>query len=309
MRRRLRDFPWAARRPSQAAPGRSRARGSEKARRRRARQVCQETAPVQLALRRRFAPTPIVGAPPSGRKPRLPAVVSGAIYPPGRVPPAARAHARRCGGRQPYPLPMRADMRQGAAQMAQAMGLADDIGMQRDAHHQRFARALRQHLVEMVDDHLGEGRALDPTRDDHRNVVDLLGIRHRQQRAMPGAHEQRLIVHAPVEQIFVARLRQEVGGGAALRNPRPEPALGRGALLPRNDRGRLADQRGFFGFAQLALLLAVGAAVPDKFVAARAEGLGQTGRAGVNVRIDQHGGGRAQPVQQVDQPPAPTRLP
>jgi hypothetical protein len=43
--------------------------------------------------------------------------------------------------------------------------------------------------------------------------------------------------------------------------------------------------------------------MPDEFVAAGAERLGKARRFGVNVRIDQHGGGRAERIHEVDQPP------
>ena len=48
------------------------------------------------------------------------------------------------------------DVAQRPAQVAQPMGLADDVGVQGDAHHQRLARRLLEHLVEIVDDHLRE---------------------------------------------------------------------------------------------------------------------------------------------------------
>jgi hypothetical protein len=53
--------------------------------------------------------------------------------------------------RQPDPVAMRREMGERAAQMPQAMRLTDDVGMQRDAHNQRFAHALPEHFVEMVD--------------------------------------------------------------------------------------------------------------------------------------------------------------
>ena len=48
------------------------------------------------------------------------------------------------------------DVAQRALEMPQAMRLADDVGMQRHAHHQRPRLRQLEHLVELVDDHVGE---------------------------------------------------------------------------------------------------------------------------------------------------------
>ena len=73
----------------------------------------------------------------------------------------------------------RGQVGQRAAQVAQAVGLADDVRVQRQAHHQRLAARLLEHLVEVVDDHRGEILGVHLARDDHRDVVELLRIGHR----------------------------------------------------------------------------------------------------------------------------------
>src|SRR5215203_6566696 len=54
------------------------------------------------------------------------------------------------------------DVAQRGPQIPQAVRLADDVGVERDAHDERPARGLLEHLVEMGGDHGGEvlGRVL-----------------------------------------------------------------------------------------------------------------------------------------------------
>ena len=70
---------------------------------------------------------------------------------------------------------------QRAAQVAQAIRLTYDIGVQGDAHHQRRSArraGLIEHFIQLVDDHLGEVFAVHLARDDHRDVVQLLRVGH-----------------------------------------------------------------------------------------------------------------------------------
>src|SRR3954462_6004969 len=60
-----------------------------------------------------------------------------------------------CRRREPDALGV-GDVLQRAAQMPQAVRLADEIWMERDAHDERLRSRLRQHLVEVIDDHVGE---------------------------------------------------------------------------------------------------------------------------------------------------------
>src|SRR5689334_9425916 len=94
-------------------------------------------------------------------------------------------------------------MTQGGAQPPQAEGLSEDVGVDRDIHHQRMAGALLQHLVELVDDHVAE--LFRPLLAVHHmlGIVQFNRIRHRQDRPGPGTQPHGLVVHRPVHQVFV----------------------------------------------------------------------------------------------------------
>jgi hypothetical protein len=213
-----------------------------------------------------------------------------------------RRNVARSG--QPDAFAMLGYVAQCAAQMSQPMGLADDVRMQRNSHHQSVARALRQHLIEMVDDHPREGGSFYLPADDHRNIIDLLRIRQREDGPASRAHDDRLIVHAPIEQIGVAGLGEEIRRDGAFRNPRPEPTCWRGALAPRNRGGRLGDQRPLGGFVERALLFGIAAAVADEFIAPRPKRLGESGRAFIDIGVDKHAGRESKFVEKIDQPPS-----
>src|SRR5215213_504939 len=66
------------------------------------------------------------------------------------------------------------DVPEGAPEVPEAVRLADEIGMKRDAHHQRRVDRLLEHLVEIVDDHVRKLLGRIFAGDDRRNVVDLL---------------------------------------------------------------------------------------------------------------------------------------
>src|SRR5215472_1845559 len=59
-----------------------------------------------------------------------------------------------CG--DPQPVAMAQDVANGVAESAQAERLADDEGMHRNRKDQRVFARLVQHLVKLVDNHLGE---------------------------------------------------------------------------------------------------------------------------------------------------------
>ena len=79
-------------------------------------------------------------------------------------------------GGEPDILALRGDMGQSPTQMSQPMGLANDVGVQSDPHHQGGLVALLEHLVKLIDDHVSKDSAFDAPRHDHRNVVQLLRI-------------------------------------------------------------------------------------------------------------------------------------
>src|SRR5688572_32452617 len=67
--------------------------------------------------------------------------------------------------RQPDAIAMLRDVLDHAAEVAQAVRLAQDEGMQDDGHHQGPARRFREHLVELVDEVIAEKMRRRATRD------------------------------------------------------------------------------------------------------------------------------------------------
>jgi hypothetical protein len=62
----------------------------------------------------------------------------------------------RTGRGQPDRVAMLGDVLQRALEMTQAVRLADELGVQGHAHHQRPRGRELAHLVELIDDHIGE---------------------------------------------------------------------------------------------------------------------------------------------------------
>jgi hypothetical protein len=94
--------------------------------------------------------------------------------------------------------------------VAEAVGLTQDVGVEGDSHDQGLVDCLVEHLVDIVDDHVGEGLRTVLARDDGRVVVDLLRVGNGQEPAAAGAEPDGLVVHAPVERVSVAGLDQKV---------------------------------------------------------------------------------------------------
>ena len=155
--------------------------------------------------------------------------------------------------------------------MTQAIGLADDKGVQAHAIDKRLLLRLLQHLVEVVDDHVCERPGVAVMQHDHRDVVDLMRIGQAEQPAPPGLDPHRLIVHRPVEDVGVAGLLQEVGGSHRWGvDPGAEPAGWRPAFVPGDGFGGFPDERRLAGLVKVVLMLGIGAAVADDFIAAGA---------------------------------------
>jgi hypothetical protein len=194
-------------------------------------------------------------------------------------------------GGQPNPLALTCDVLQCPTQMTKPERLADDVGMQRDAHHERLPFRLREHLVEVVDDHVCELSSRVLAGDDRGDVVQFLRIRHREDRpTRAGREPDRLVVHAPVQQVAVAGFRQEIGGEAALRNPGAEPAAWAAALELLDDRGSALDERPLLGFAQGPLPLGIGAAVAHDLVSPKADRVHHLGAMAVDAGVHEHRG-------------------
>ena len=212
-----------------------------------------------------------------------------------------RGYRARCC--QPNLVAMPGNVLQCAPQMPQAVRLADDIGVQGDAHHERLLFALLQHFVEMIHYHLGKRRAFNLAGHYHRHVVDLLWIGYGQQASMAGTHPHRLVVHAPVQHVFIPVGRQKVWRAVAFRYPWPKPATGRPTFLSREHGCGFGYQRGFGRLVQVALAFAVGPAMSDDFVAPSPKSIRQARYPAINFGIYKHRGRHGQFVQKVDQPP------
>ena len=182
------------------------------------------------------------------------------------------------GRRDPYIVSSRRDMREGSAQMPQTMGLADDIGMKRNAHDEGGVAALFEHFLELIDDHVGEGRSLHSPRDDGGNIVELLWIGNAEDPSPAGAEPNGLIVHAPVQQVTVAGLLQQTRRLPTLRDPWAKPPLGRLAFMAGQDFRRLLDQCAFIRLAEHALFLGICPAMADDLIAALTERAHEVGR-------------------------------
>ena len=196
--------------------------------------------------------------------------------------------------------------RQRAPQHAQPVRLADDVGVQRDAHHLRQAIGadLAQPFLEIIHDHPRKGLGRFAAGGDGGDVVDLLRIGHGQQRATARPHPDRGVIGAPVHGVAIAFLGQQVGRRAAFGDPGGQPAVRRGALVARNGLGRVGDQAAFLGLGQHRLAFGIGAAMAGHLVAARPMGGHQVWRVVVHRAVEQHGRGHRDLIQQVQQPPA-----
>ncbi len=96
------------------------------------------------------------------------------------------------------------DVVEGAAEMAQAEGLTDNVRMQRDSHHEGLILGLALHFSKLIDDHVGEVGGAGVADGDRWNIVQFLGVRNRQNPPRPRLKPDRLIIATPVQQIGVA---------------------------------------------------------------------------------------------------------
>src|SRR5437773_5498264 len=129
---------------------------------------CVTSASCEPSARGR--PRGATGVIPPGRHPRPERYPLKYLRTPGASSPRLASSAPRDGAvserlhvradvarsRQPDAVPMFQDVLEGPAQPADPIRTTDDERMQRDRSHERLARRLREHLVELVDDHVGE---------------------------------------------------------------------------------------------------------------------------------------------------------
>ena len=76
--------------------------------------------------------------------------------------------------------------------------LAHDEGVQGNPVDQRLSPGLALHLVEICNDHVGKSLGSAVMQGDHRNVVDLLRVRHAEEPALARANPDWLVVDRPV---------------------------------------------------------------------------------------------------------------
>ena len=148
----------------------------------------------------------------------------------------------RAGRRQPDPVVVFCYPLQRAAQVPQPKRLSDDEGMQRNSIDQGLCLALLQHLLEIVDDGVGKGLRRAVMEGDHRNIIDLMRVGHRQQSATPGSEPHRLVVHRPIENVCVAGLLQQVGRQRRWIDAWAKPSLRRLPFMSRDRLRHIADQ-------------------------------------------------------------------
>src|SRR3954470_6338716 len=192
---------------------------------------------------------------------------------------------------------------QGATQAAQTKRLAEDMRMERYVHDQRMGLRLRQHLVELVDDGVGEHGGRPLAMDDGLGVVGLDRIRQREERARAGAQPHRLVVHRPVHEVAVAQLFQKVGRVRSLVRAGAEPARRSATFVARNRLGDLAQDALLVGLPQSQVVLGVGAPVGDQLIAAPADGVGDLRCIVVHEAVGAVPCGQAELVEQLERAP------
>ena len=133
--------------------------------------------------------------------------------------------------------------------------------------------------------------------------LNLMRIGQAEQPAPARLDPHRLIVHRPVEDVGVAGLLQEVGGHIAGVDSGAEPAGRRPAFMSGDGFGGFPDERCLAGLVKVVLMLGIGAAVADDFIAAGAEGGDDLRAMVVQLRVQQNRDGQLQVREQVEKPP------
>src|SRR3569623_657316 len=86
------------------------------------------------------------------------------------------------------------DMLERSPQVNQAVRLSCQVCMQGNAHHQRLAGGLPQHLLEVIYHQIGERPCVHLTREDHWNIVDFFRVRNSPQRLTVACNEARGLI-------------------------------------------------------------------------------------------------------------------
>ena len=106
-----------------------------------------------------------------------------------------------------------------------------------------WCRGLLDHLVEVVDHHLGERARGAVVKGDHRHVVHFMRVRDAQERPAAGAHPCRLVVHRPIERVSETVLGEQILRHGARVRAGAHPAAGRLAFVLGHRLEDLADHR------------------------------------------------------------------
>src|SRR6266436_2132972 len=210
---------------------------------------------------------------------------------------------RRPGEPHLFPLRMADDVLQRLAEHAEPVGLPHDHRVQGDAAYQRLFCRLAQQFFELTNDEVTEFFRRVMPHQNLRAVVDLDRVRNAHDWTGARLHPERLIVGRPVHQEIEPDLLQEVGRVVRRRHPWRHPASRRlsGCALDRVTN--LLQESPLVSFPHVAMTLRVGAAMPNEFVAARFQCVGDTGRIVENRRVDQVSRRKIQFIEQFEAAP------
>src|SRR5262249_18397199 len=98
------------------------------------------------------------------------------------------------GAGQPHAVAGLQAVLEGAAEPADPVRAPDDEGMEGDGAHERLARGLREHLIELVHDHLRELVGGVAVPDDAARIVHLDRIGHGEDPPLARADPHGLVV-------------------------------------------------------------------------------------------------------------------
>src|ERR1700740_1526755 len=153
------------------------------------------------------------------------------------------------------------DVTDGIAEGAQPKRLNNDEGMHRDRKDKRVFARLFEHLVELVDDHLGKLPPGMAPENKRRRVVDLERVGHRKDWSGTSTHPDRLIVHRPVHDIAIAGLFQQVERHCTLGDVGTQPTLWPPAREACEDFSAFADQPCLVLLPEIILALRISSAM------------------------------------------------
>src|SRR6516162_3590198 len=205
-------------------------------------------------------------------------------------------------GRKPH-TGMRADLTERIVEPGDAVRDADQIGVQADRHDPARLRTLVIEGVELAADHLLEFADRAVAVVEVRRVVDLVGIRDRDQPLAADVHPIGLVVINPVGDVEATLLSEEVEGVPGLGEPGAEPA-GRFLAGHLGDAGeRVGDRLPFFLGAQGVEPHAVGTVVAEDLPAELDRSADDLRVMVADVAVQRRASADAVLAQHIHQPP------